>query len=100
MEEPYDVSFAEPAVEQLDAITTYLAEQWSQRVKTDFLAQLSDKLSLISRMPYMYRSSATKSEYRECVINKLTILFYQVNEAEKTVEIISIQSTRSGPAEP
>ena len=96
MEEQYDVSFSQRAVERLDTIVAYLGENWSGQIKTDFLSLVTDKIHLISRMPYMYRASATMAGCRECVINGLTVLYYQVNEETKTVEIITIQSNRMG----
>ena len=65
---------------------------WSQRVKTDFLALLSDKLERISQMPELYRKSEKRPGIRECVINRQTILFYRVDIND--IEVVAILSSR------
>ncbi len=49
------IYFSAEAEQQLDDLATYLGANWSQQIKTDFLALLSDKLELISQMPELYR---------------------------------------------
>ncbi len=94
MEDAYTVVFSQRAIERLDTIVAYLGEEWSQKTKTDFLATLADKVRLIGQMPYMYRASAKLTDCRECTVNSITVLYYQVNEDKKTIEIITIQSNR------
>ena len=60
-----EIYFSDEAEKELDAIIVYLAENWSEKVKTDFLALLSDKLQFITRMPEMYRKSAKREGLRE-----------------------------------
>ena len=64
------VYFSKEAEDQLEELTTYLGDMWFQRVKTDFLALLSDKLEYISQMPELYRKSEKRPGIRECVINR------------------------------
>lgn len=51
-------------------IVKYLAQFWSEKVKTDFLVTLSEKLMLLETNPFIYRKSISKPNLRECVINK------------------------------
>ncbi len=44
------VYFSAEAEIQVDELAAYLGENWSQQVKTNFLALLADKLELISQM--------------------------------------------------
>jgi hypothetical protein len=44
MDTPYEVVFSEHAVTKLDYIVDYLGQNWSQKVKTDFLSAVSDKV--------------------------------------------------------
>lgn len=91
------VYFSAEAERQLEELATYLGEYWSQQVKTNFLALLSDKLELIGQMPEMYRQSAKRPGLRECVLNKQTILYYQI--LSDAIEVVAILSSRRGPEE-
>ncbi len=91
----HQVEISERAERNLDAIVKYLAENWSEQVKTDFLADLSQKFELISRMPRMYRQSRTQKGVYECVVNKYTIAYYRIQE--DAVQIITIQDSRQDP---
>ncbi|MBO0938733.1 type II toxin-antitoxin system RelE/ParE family toxin [Fibrella sp. HMF5335] len=95
MEEAYEVVFSERAITKLDGIVDYLAKHWSQQTKTDFLSVVSDKIQLLSTMPYMYRASDYLSGCRECIVNRQVILYYRVNDERKQIEIITFQSSRS-----
>ncbi len=86
------VSFSKEAEDQLEELVTYLGNSWSQQVKTDFLALLSDKLERISQMPELYRKSEKRPGLRECVINRQTIVFYKVSLSD--IEVVAILFSR------
>lgn len=89
------IYFSAEAEEQLEGIVTYLGENWSQRIKTDFLAKLADTLERISQMPDLYRRSEKRPGLRECVINKQTVLYYRLLPNE--IEVVAILSAQRGP---
>lgn len=91
------VYFSKEAEDQLDELITYLGDNWSQKIKTDFLALLSDKLELVSKMPEMYRKSEKRPGLRECIVNKQTILYYQISL--DSIEVVAIVSSRKGNEE-
>lgn len=86
------VYFSKEAEDQLEELIAYLGDVWSQRIKTDFLVLLSDKLERISQMPELYRKSEKRPGLRECVINRQTILFYRVGVSD--IEVVAILSSR------
>lgn len=88
------VFFSAEAERQLDDLAAYLGDYWSQQVKINFLALLSDKLELISQMPELYRRSEERPGLRECVVNRQTILYYKIDV--DTVEVVAILSSRRG----
>ncbi|MBO0930495.1 type II toxin-antitoxin system RelE/ParE family toxin [Fibrella aquatilis] len=88
------IYFSAEAEEQLEAIVSYLGENWSQRVKTDFLAKLSDTLERISQMPDLYRHSEKRPGLRECVLTKHTTLYYRLLSNE--IEVVALLPTRRG----
>lgn len=91
------VYFSKEAEGQLDELVTYLGDNWSQKIKTDFLALLSDKLELVSQMPEMYRKSEKRPGLRECIVNKQTILYYKIST--DSIEVVSVLSSRRGNEE-
>ncbi|MFD2569687.1 type II toxin-antitoxin system RelE/ParE family toxin [Spirosoma soli] len=89
------VYFSAEAENQLEELVAYLGEHWSQQVKTDFLALLSEKLELISQMPEMYRKSEKRPGLRECVVNRQTILYYRISAED--IEVVAVLSSRRSP---
>lgn len=81
----------------IEDISQYLQDNWSEKVKIDFLIRLTEQFTLISKMPLMFRASAKKPDVRECVMRKNTVIYYRIVE-ERFVQILSIQSTRRNSA--
>jgi len=87
------VRLSDRARADIEEIANYLGDSWSETVKLDFLMRLTDQLKLISEMPYIFKSSQTKNGLRECVLNKHTIIYYQVVNDEM-IQVITIRNTR------
>ncbi|MCU0447720.1 MAG: type II toxin-antitoxin system RelE/ParE family toxin [Microscillaceae bacterium] len=94
---PFKVIISNRAEANLDAIMQYLNENWSAQVRCNFLTTLSTKLEYLSEMPFMYPESKLKAGVRKCVITKQVTLYYRVEEDR--VEIITIQDSRTNPAD-
>ncbi len=90
-----EVRLTDRARADIEDISKYLQNNWSEQVKIDFLVRLNDQFKLISKMPLMFRASAKRSGIRECVMQKHTLIYYRIVE-EGFVQIVSIQSTRRG----
>ncbi|MCU0340238.1 MAG: type II toxin-antitoxin system RelE/ParE family toxin [Spirosomaceae bacterium] len=90
-----EIEFTHRAEHNLEVILAYLEVKWSAKVKTDFLAKLSEQLFLISEMPFLYPASSVKKDIRRCVVNKHTAVYYRI-EAERIL-VITIQDTRMNP---
>ncbi len=90
------IVISERAEKNLNKIVTYLENEWSERVKQNFILKLSKVINQISQSPLMFPASEIKKGLRKCVITKHTIIFYRV--AEHEIEIITIQDSRQNPA--
>lgn len=88
-----NVRLSDRARADIEDISSYLAERWSEKTKIDFLIKLTDQLKLISEMPYMYRASLTKQGVRECIMNKQVIIYYQVVD-EEMIKVLTIKGTK------
>jgi plasmid stabilization system protein ParE len=86
------VRLSDRARGDIEEISSYLAENWSEKTKLDFLIRLTDQLKLISEMPYIFRASTTKNGVRECLLNKHTIIYYQVVN-DQTIQVLTIRNT-------
>ncbi|MCF2496021.1 type II toxin-antitoxin system RelE/ParE family toxin [Dyadobacter chenhuakuii] len=87
-----NVRLSDRARADIEDISTYLAENFSEKAKIDFLIRLTDQLKLISEMPLMFRASITKAGVRECVLNKHTIIYYQATD--ELVKVLTIRNTK------
>jgi plasmid stabilization system protein ParE len=77
----------------LEEIALFLKQAYSDRVKTDFLADFAKRLLLIEQMPFMYQASAQNPAVRRCLIPKHTACFYEVTDT--LILILAVVDTRS-----
>lgn len=90
----YNIRLSKRATHDIDDIVKYLALFWSEKVKTDFLVTLSEKLMLLETNPFIYRKSTSKPNLRECVVNKGVIMYYSVDEVEREVVVLTLRNTK------
>ncbi|WP_439559170.1 type II toxin-antitoxin system RelE/ParE family toxin [Dyadobacter sp.] len=90
-----NVRLSDRARGDIEEIASYLAENWSEKVKMDFLINLTQQMDLISRMPFMYRASASNPNVRECTMNKHTMIYYEIVN-EELIKVLTIRSARKG----
>ena len=92
-----EVFISELAEYKLKKLTDYLLEEWSYKVKKDFLAKLTAKIEQISLNPESCQKSMKFGEIYKCVVTKQTTFFYRVNFAKEEIEIITLFDTRQDP---
>lgn len=85
------------AKQDIESIADFLAQQYSNRTKIDFLLRLSHHFELIEKMPLMYPTSVTNPSVRRCVVHKNVALFYQVTN--ELIFILAVIDTRTNPDE-
>lgn len=91
------VRISDRARADIEEIAEYLQENWSAKVKMDFLIGVTDKVEAISEMPHMCRASADRPGVRECVMNKHFIIYYRIVD-NRLINVLSIKSTRRNNA--
>lgn len=92
-----EVFISEIAEYKLKRLTEYLLEEWSYKVKKDFLAKLTSKIEHISQYPESCQKSTKFGGIHRCVVTKQTTFFYRVNFEKKEIEIITLFDTRQDP---
>lgn len=88
------VFISELAEYKLKKLTDYLLEEWSYKVKKDFLAKLTAKIEQILLNPESCQKSMGFGGIYKCVVTKQTTSFYRVNFAKEEIEIITLFDTR------
>ncbi|MCK0155958.1 type II toxin-antitoxin system RelE/ParE family toxin [Cellulophaga sp. F20128] len=91
------VFISELAEYKLKQLTEYLLEEWSYKVKKDFLVKLTAKIEQISEFPESCQKSLASGGIYKCVVTKQTTFFYRVNFSKKEIEIITLFDTRNDP---
>jgi len=90
----YNIRLSKRATHDIDDIVKYLTHFWSEKIKTDFLFTLSEKLMLLETNPFIYRKSISKPNLRECIVNKNVIIYYAVDEVEREVVVLALSNTK------
>lgn len=90
----YNVRLSSRATHDIEDIANYLVQKWSEKIKTDFLVAISEKLMILEKNPFIYRKSISKPNVRECVVNKHVIMYYVVDEIEQEVVILALKNTK------
>ena len=80
------------ASDKLEKLLNYLATEWSERVKQNFIKKFDDSIKFISSFPEATEKSELKKGLHRCVVTKQTTIYYQLNDSE--IQIITIFDTR------
>lgn len=91
------VFLSEIAQNKLLKLNDFLLENWSLKVRNDFIKKLSSKIQQISNQPESCPQSNKFKGLFKCVVTKQTTLYYRVNVDKKEIEIISIFDSRQNP---
>ncbi|WP_037320018.1 type II toxin-antitoxin system RelE/ParE family toxin [Salegentibacter sp. Hel_I_6] len=83
------------AEKKLQALLEYLLEEWSLKVKTNFIKRLEDYLQIIKQEPESFPESGKISGLRRCVITKQVSIYYEFNDTE--IRILTFFDTRQDP---
>jgi plasmid stabilization system protein ParE len=91
----FNIIFSEKAKSNIEKIADYLDEEWSENVKLKFLTDISKAVNQLAIMPFMFPSSNKMEGLRRCVVNRHTVLYYQINK--EIIEVINVKGTRQSP---
>ena len=78
-------------------LTGYLLEEWSVRVRDEFINKLTEKVNQISDYPYSCPKSEVFTGLFKCVVSKQTTLYYRIDVDKKEIEIITVFDSRQNP---
>ena len=83
------------AMKNLDSLLVYLEEEWSTKVKHDFVQKLDKSLKQIQELPDSFPESDYIRGLRKCVVTKQTTVFYKYSDT--TIYVVTIFDNRQNP---
>jgi plasmid stabilization system protein ParE len=90
-----EIRLSKRAMRKLDSLLVYLEEEWSAKVKHEFVLKLDKSLKQIQKLPDSFPESEKIKGLRKCVVTKQTTLFYKYSET--TIDVITIFDNRQNP---
>lgn len=87
-----EIRLSKRAMKKLDSLLVYLEEEWSTKVKHEFVLKLDKSLKQIQKLPDSFPESEKIRGLRKCVITKQTTVFYKYSET--TIDVITIFDNR------
>ncbi|OFZ01269.1 MAG: plasmid stabilization protein [Bacteroidetes bacterium RIFCSPLOWO2_12_FULL_31_6] len=92
-----NVFLSELAEDKLFKLTSFLLENWSLKVRNDFLRKLTSKINQISKQPESCPESSEFKGLFKCVVTKQTTFYYRINFDRNEIEVITVFDTRQNP---
>jgi plasmid stabilization system protein ParE len=80
---------------KLDKLLIFLEEDWSFKVKKDFIFKLEVALKQIRELPESFPESNKIPGLRKCVVTRQTTIFYKYSDT--TIYIVSLFDNRQNP---
>lgn len=90
-----EIRLSKRAMRKLNSLLIYLEEEWSTKVKHEFVQKLDKSLKQIQKLPDSYPESEKIRGLRKCVVTKQTTVFYKYSET--TIDIVAIFDNRQNP---
>ena len=88
--------FLSPLAEKkTQLLLNYLEQEWSIKVRDEFLSKLKKKINQISRQPRSCIKSKDFHNLYKCIVSKQTSFFYRIKSNE--IEIITLIDNRQEP---
>jgi plasmid stabilization system protein ParE len=92
---PRKVIISKTAEKKLNSLFKYLLENWSAKVKSNFIKKLDHNIDHIKSEPESFPESQKDLGLRKCVITKQTTLYYRFDSDQ--IKIVTIFDTRQNP---
>ncbi|HKK81091.1 MAG TPA: type II toxin-antitoxin system RelE/ParE family toxin [Prolixibacteraceae bacterium] len=83
------------ASNRLDKLLEYLEQEWSLKVKEDFIKKLDKSLNQIQKFPDSCPNTDFVKGLHMLVVTKQTSLFYRFDS--KTIKVVTIIDNRMNP---
>lgn len=92
-----EVFLSDLAEYKLKKLAEFLLEEWSYKVKMEFLEKLTNKINQIADQPESCPKSMELGGIYKCVVTKQTTFYYRIHHTLNEIEIITLFDTRKDP---
>jgi len=75
-----EIKLSKRTIRKLDSLLIYLEEEWSTKVKHEFVLKLDKSLKQIQKLPDSFPESEKIRGLRKCVLTKQTTVFYKYSK--------------------
>lgn len=89
------VVISKTAEKKLNKLFDYLIENWSLKVKSEFVNKLDRIIDIIQKQPESFPESSKEKGLRKCVITRQTTIYYRFDE--KQIKLVTVFDTRQNP---
>jgi len=89
------IKLSKHAAKKLDKLLEYLENEWSLKVKKEFIDRLDKSLKLIQENPDLFPESILKKGLHKCVLTKQTTIYYRIDK--KSINIVTLFDNRQDP---
>ncbi|MFW5663858.1 MAG: type II toxin-antitoxin system RelE/ParE family toxin [Bacteroidota bacterium] len=89
------VTLSKRASVKLEKLLVYLENEWTEKVKHDFIKILDKNFDRIITYPKSNEKSALKKGLYRCVVTRQTTLFYQFDAS--SIKVVALFDTRMDP---
>ena len=89
------VKLSKTAEIKLEKLFQYLLDDWSIKVKSDFIIKLDRSIELIKSNPEVFTESQKYKGLYKCIVTKQTSLYYRFDS--KMIYIVTICDNRQNP---
>lgn len=89
------IVLSKTAEKKLQKLFDFLTEEWSEKVKNEFIKKLDFSINSIKNQPESFPESKIQKGLRKCVVTKQTTLYYSFNI--KQISILTVFDTRQHP---
>lgn len=90
-----EIRLSKRAMKKLDSLLVYLENEWSTKVKHNFILKLDKSLKQIQKLPDSFPESEKIRGLRKCVVTKQTTVFYRYSDT--SIDVITIFDNRQNP---
>ena len=93
----YKVVLSNRAISDLDQTLNYLLQNWTVKDARNFLNKLEELKDILTKNPLLFANYDMERSIHKAVLTKHNIVFYQVDELNKIVHIITIFNVYQDP---
>ena len=90
-----EIRISKRALNKLAILLDFLENEWSLKVKNNFIQKLDKSLKHIQKLPESFPESQKINGLRKCVVTRQTTIFYKFTDAK--IDVVMIFDNRKNP---